>query len=207
MDGEESRNRIVVGMTGASGAAYGYELVKALHERGREVHLIVSPRGEEILSLELGIPKAKLAKLAYRLYANDEMTSPLSSGSFVFDSMVIAPCSMRTLASIASGSSDALIPRVAEVCLKERRRLILVPRETPISLIHIRNMETLALSGATILPAMPAFYPRPETVQDMVRFVVGKILDQLGIDHSLFTRWAGDPRKPGRPGSCVSRSP
>lgn len=198
MDGEEWRSRIVVGITGASGAAYGYELVKALAERGKEVHLILSSRGEELLSLELGLPKAQLAKFAHRMYANDEMTSPLSSGSHKFDSMAIVPCSMRTLASIASGSSDALIPRVAEVCLKEHRRLILVPRETPLSLIHIRNMETLALSGATILPAMPAFYPRPKTVEDMTRFVVGKILDQLGIEHDLFTRWSGASHKPGR---------
>jgi len=198
MDGEEWKNRIVVGITGASGAAYGCELVKALAERGKEVHLILSSRGEEILAMELGLSKAQLAKFAHRVYGNDEMASPLSSGSYRFDSMVIAPCSMRTLASIASGSSDALIPRVAEVCLKERRRLILVPRETPLSLIHIRNIETLAMSGATILPAMPAFYPRPKTLQDIIMFVVGKILDQLGIEHDLFTRWSGASRKPGK---------
>ncbi len=198
MDGEEWRNRIVVAITGASGATYGCEVVKALAERGKEVHLILSSRGQEILAMELGLSRTQLAKFAHRMYGNDEMTSPLSSGSYRFDSMVIVPCSMRTLASIASGSSDALISRVAEVCLKERRRLIIVPRETPLSLIHIRNMETLALSGAVILPAMPAFYPRPKTVQDMVIFVVGKILDQLGVEHDLFTRWSGASRKRGR---------
>ena len=193
MDGETWKNKIVVGITGASGAVYGYRLVKVLVGSGKEVHVIISEPGEELLSMELGVGRRDIADMAHRVYTNHEMKSPLSSGSHLFGAMVIAPCSMKTLGSIASGMSSALIPRVAEVCLKERRQLILVPRETPLSLVHIRNMERAALAGATILPAMPAFYHGPKTVESMVDHVVGKILDQLGVEHDLFKRWGGDP--------------
>jgi 4-hydroxy-3-polyprenylbenzoate decarboxylase len=187
---------MVVGMTGASGAVYGYELVKALAERGKEVHLILSSCGEQLLSLELGLGRDDLTKHAHAVYSNHEMDSPMSSGSFIFPAMVVAPCSMRTLGAIASGISDTLISRVAEVCLKERRRLVVVPRETPLSLIDIRNMESVTLAGATVLPAAPAFYHRPESIQDVVSYVVGKVLDQLGVEHDLFSRWEGVPRTP-----------
>ena len=192
MDGDTWKNRIVVGITGASGAVYGYRLVKHLAALGKEVQVILSEPGEELLSMELGIGSEEIAELAHSIYTNRDMKSPLSSGSYLFNSMVIAPCSMKTLGAIASGISSALIPRVAEVCLKEKRRLILVPRETPLSLIHIRNMETAAMAGATILPAMPGFYHEPGTVDSLVDHVVGKILDQLGIEHDLFKRWGGD---------------
>lgn len=201
MAGEKWKNRIVIGITGASGAVYGYELTKNLTSLGKEVHLIISSSGEQLVSMELGIGRDELAEIAHRVYSNDEMDSPLSSGSYRFDSVVIAPCSMRTLAAIASGNSDTLVTRVAEVCLKERRRLVLVPRETPLSLIHIRNMMDLTQAGATILPAMPGFYHNPKAISDMVSFVVGKVLDQLGIDHDLFKRWEGVHHTPGSQGS------
>jgi len=193
MDGDTWKNEIVVGITGASGAIYGYRLVKVVVEAGKEVHVILSGAGEQLLSMELGIGRSEIEDIAHRVYTNRDMDSPLSSGSHLFGSMVIAPCTMKTLGAIASGISSALIPRVAEVCLKEKRQLILVPRETPLSLVHIRNMEKAALAGATILPAMPAFYHDPKTVESMVDHVVGKILDQLGIAHDLFKRWGEDP--------------
>lgn len=193
MDGGNWKNRIVVGITGASGAIYGYRLLNQLATAGKEVHAIISEPGEELLSMELGIGRDEVAKIVNCIYTNGDMKSPLSSGSFLFNSMVIAPCSMKTLGAIASGISSALIPRVAEVCLKENRRLILVPRETPLSLVHIKNMETAAMAGATILPAMPGFYHEPKTVESMVDHVVGKILDQLGVEHDIFRRWGGDP--------------
>ncbi len=197
MVGDDWSRRIVVGITGASGATYGHRLIGALAEARREIHVILSNCGEELLRIELGIGRNDLATMAHRIYSNDDMTAPLASGSYRFDSMVIAPCSMRTIAAIASGDSGCLMSRVAEVCLKERRRLVLVPRETPLNLLHIRNMETLTLAGATVLPAMPAFYPRPVSVDDMVSFIVGKIMDQLQIEHNLFRRWEGAPRRPG----------
>jgi 4-hydroxy-3-polyprenylbenzoate decarboxylase len=187
----------VLGITGASGVVYGCELAKALVERGKEVHLVVSDPGWDLISMELGLDRSELEGLVHRVYDAIEMDSPLSSGSYLFDSMAIVPCSMRTLGAIASGSSGSLIPRVAEVCLKERRRLVLVPRETPLSLTHIRNMETLTLAGAVILPAMPGFYHDPHTIQDLVNHVVGKIMDQLGIEHDIFKRWTGPPHSPG----------
>jgi 4-hydroxy-3-polyprenylbenzoate decarboxylase len=193
MDGDTWKNKIVIGITGASGSIYGYRLVKVLAQAGKEIHVILSDPGEQLLSMELGIGRSEIEKIAHRLYTNREMDSPLSSGSHLFNSMVIAPCTMKTLGAIASGISSSLIPRVAEVCLKENRKLILVPRETPLSLVHIRNMEKAALAGATILPAMPAFYHNPKTMESMVDHVVGKILDQLGIDHGLFKRWGEDP--------------
>lgn len=202
MDGENWRNRIVVAITGASGVIYGYELVKTLSQMEKEIHLILSPSGRELLSLELGLLPDDLSGYVKRLYSNDEMSSALSSGSNKFGSMVVAPCSMHTLASIASGDSSTLVSRAADIALKEGRRLVLVPRETPLNLIHIRNMETVTLAGATVLPAMPAFYHKPETVSDMVSFVVGKILDRLGIENDLFKRWQGVDHKSGNRGSA-----
>ena len=198
MGGRGWENRIVVGITGASGVVYGYELVKALAQREKEVHLILSDPGRQLLSMELGDEAGDISRLVTHVYGNDEMESPLSSGSYPFEAMVVAPCSMRTLGSIAAGISDRLIPRVAEVCLKERRPLILVPRETPLSLIHIRNMEAVTMAGAVVLPAMPGFYHEPESITDLVHHVVGKILDQLGVENEMFKRWSGVRRRPDR---------
>lgn len=196
VDGGEWQDRIVVGITGASGVVYGYELVRALADKGKEVHLIISDPGRELLSMELGINPGELAQFAERVYGNDEMGSPLSSGSYPFQSMAVVPCSMRTLAAISAGNSDRLIPRVAEVCLKERRRLVLVPRETPLSLTHLRNMESVTMAGAVVLPAMPGFYHQPRSLMDLVHHVVGKILDQLQVENDMFKRWSGLPRRP-----------
>jgi len=178
----------VVGITAASGVVYGVRLLQVLPRRRT---VICSDEGLQLLQLEAGIDEAHLNAIADHHYDNDDLFSPLASGSVPFDAFVIAPCSMSTMSKIACGIADNLITRVASVALKERRRLILLIRETPLSSIHLANLERLALAGATIMPACPAFYPEPKKVSDMVDFVVGRVLDQLDIKHDLYKRWSG----------------
>jgi 4-hydroxy-3-polyprenylbenzoate decarboxylase len=178
----------VVGITGASGVVYGVRLLETLPSKKT---LICSAEALKLLELEVGIGRDALYAKADAHYENDDMFSSLASGSVVFDSLVIAPCSMSTMSKIACGIADNLITRVASVALKERRTLLLLIRETPISSIHLANLERLALAGATIMPASPAFYPEPKSVQQMVDFVVGRVLDQLGAEHDLYRRWSG----------------
>ena len=183
--------RLVVAITGASGAIYGKRLLEALKELGVETHLIISGAAEEVIRLELGVDPEEIRRIADASYHPDDLTAPLSSGSYHVDGMVIAPCSMKTLAAIAHGLASNLILRAADVCIKEGRPLILVPRETPLSRIHLRNMLTLAEMGVRILPACPAFYHKPESIGDLVDFVVGKVLDSLGLHHNLYQRYGG----------------
>ena len=185
--------RTVVGVTGASGAPYAVRLLETLDG---EIDLILSRDAEDVVRLETGRGPADLEKLATRSFRNDDLTSAPASGSYPFDAMVIVPCSGTTIAKIAAGIADNLITRAAAVALKERRRLILVPRETPLSTIAIENLLKLANSGATVLPAMPGFYHRPKRVEDLVDFVVGRILDQIGQKHELVERWKGWPKDP-----------
>jgi 4-hydroxy-3-polyprenylbenzoate decarboxylase len=180
---------IIVAITGASGVIYGKRLLEVLQGK-HEVHLITSKTSHQLLKHELGLTKDDLRQLADHAYDEDDLTAPLSSGSFLIDAMVIVPCSMKTLAGIAHGYSENLILRAADVTLKEQRKLILVPRETPLTVIHLRNLLELAALGVIILPAMPAFYPNPTTIDALIDFVVGKILDALAIPHSLFKRWS-----------------
>jgi 4-hydroxy-3-polyprenylbenzoate decarboxylase len=182
----------VVGVTGASGVIYGLRLLEELPGR-RSV--IVSEDAAKIAEVELGISKDDILSKADAHYENDDMFSPLASGSVKFDSMVIAPCSTSTMSKIACGIADNLITRVASVALKEKRKLVLLIRETPLSSIHLGNMERLALAGATVMPASPAFYPKPDDIDDLVDFVVGRVLDELGIENKLYRRWAGKPTK------------
>ncbi|GAB6944991.1 UbiX family flavin prenyltransferase [Vulcanisaeta sp. JCM 14467] len=185
--------RIIVGITGASGVIYGVrflEMVKR-YAGDSEVHLVVSNTAIDILRYETELDKGSLLKLADKVYTEDELGAPIASGSFKHDGMVVIPCSMKTLASIAHGITDNLITRAADVTLKERRRLILVIRETPLNLIHIKNMELVTLAGAIVMPAAPAFYNRPRTIDDMVNFIVGRVLDLLGIENDLYRRWSG----------------
>jgi len=177
----------VVGITGASGTIYGVRLLERLP--GRKA-VIISSDAAKIARIELGMSKRSIEARADVRYGNDDMHSPLASGSVRFDSMVIAPCSTSTMSKIACGIADNLITRVAAVALKERRKLVLL-RETPLSSIHLSNMERLSLAGATIMPASPAFYPMPKDVDDMVNFMVGRVLDELGIDNDLYMRWSG----------------
>jgi flavin prenyltransferase len=186
--------RTIVGVTGASGAPYAVRLLETL---AGEIDLVISRDAEDVVRLETGREPAALEKLATRTFRNDDLTAPPASGSYPFDAVVIVPCSGTTLAKIAAGIADKLINRAAAVALKERRNLILVPRETPLSPIALGNLATLANAGATVLPAMPGFYHRPRTVQDLVDFVVGRILDQLGQKHELVERWKGWPKEKG----------
>ncbi len=183
--------KLIVAITGASGAIYSRRLLEILRELGVEVHLIISKAAEGIIKHELGITRSEIERLARYAYREDDMEAPLSSGTFIVDGMIIIPCSMKTLAGIVNGYSENLILRAADVTLKERRRLIIVPRETPLSTIHLRNLLEAARNGAIILPAMPAFYHKPERIDDLVDFIVGKILDSIGIKHKLFRRWCG----------------
>jgi polyprenyl P-hydroxybenzoate/phenylacrylic acid decarboxylase-like protein len=184
-------SRLVVGVTGSSAPQLGLVLLELLREVDDvEVHLIVSPGAERTIELELGMKRAEFEALADVVYEPHDMAAAVSSGSFLTAGMVICPCSMKTLASVATGVSLGLIARAADVTLKERRPLVLVTRETPLNLIHIRNMETVTLAGATVLPPMPAFYHRPATITDLLRQTAGKVLDQFGIAHNAFSRWS-----------------
>ena len=172
--------KIVVGVTGASGIPYAKRLLEQLEEH--EVALLVSDIAQKISEHETG-------ERFTPTFENTDLSAPPASGSSGYEAMVIIPCSMKTLAGIATGYSDNLILRAADVMLKEGRKLILVPRETPLSLIHLRNLVKVKESGATIIPAMPAFYYKPKTIEDQVDFIVGKVLEQLGIEHSLYKKW------------------
>jgi len=183
--------QLIVAITGASGVIYGKRLLEVLKEKNVETHLIISKTGEKIIEHELGTTREELEKLGSQVYDEDDFNAPLTSGSFITDSMIIIPCSMKTLAGIAHGYSENLILRAADVTLKEKRKLILVLRETPLNAVHLRNLLELAMQGVIILPAMPAFYHRPKKIDDLVNFIVGKVLDSLGIEHKLFERWSG----------------
>jgi len=183
--------RLVVAVTGASGVIYGKRLLEVLHAKKVETHLIVSKAAEKVIEYELDMSKKDFAKLATRVYDVDDLTAPLMSGSFKTDGMIIMPCTMKTLAGITHGFADNLILRAADVALKERRPLVVVPRETPLNVIHLQNMLKAAELGISVIPAMPAFYYRPRGISDMVDFVVGRVLDRIGIEHSLFKRYSG----------------
>ncbi|MEW6278484.1 MAG: UbiX family flavin prenyltransferase [Candidatus Eremiobacterota bacterium] len=184
-------DRIVVGISGSSSPVYGVRLLEVLRLRGQEeLHLILSRSAHHTLRHEL--PEWSLEKveaLAHVCHSPENLAAPVASGSYLTRAMVVAPCSMRSLAGIAHSLSDNLLLRAADVHLKERRPLILVPRETPLHLGHLRNMVSATEMGAVVLPPMAAFYHRPRTVMDVVDHTVGKILDQLGIPHDLFQRW------------------
>ena len=183
---------VVVGISGASGVGYGVRLLQVLAEKGCVTHLIVTDSARKIMEIETDFSPEEVEKLTSYVHPPDDFSAPVASGSHPFDSMVIVPCSMGTLSSIASGSSDTLISRAADVCLKEKRRLILVPRETPLSLVQLRNMVAVAEAGAVVLPACPAFYSRPESLEELVDVLVGRVLDLLGVENDLYRRWKVD---------------
>lgn len=197
----DSSAPIVLAMTGASGAPYAVRLLQVLCQAGRTVHLTISPSGAHVLREETSIAPAQSASRFDPLVFGDldpdrvvfhhhaDFTAGIASGSFPTGGMVICPCSMSTLASIATGVTTNLITRAADVHIKERRKLILVPRETPLSLIHLENMTTVTRAGAVVLPAMPGWYHNPESLNDLVDFVTGRICDQLGIGNDLIPRW------------------
>ena len=183
--------RLVVAITGASGVIYGIRALEILKKLEVETHLILSKWGSKNIKIETDMGADFVMSLATRCYEDENMAASVSSGSFKVDGMIIIPCSMKTLASIANALDDSLVSRAADVCIKEQRKLVLVPRETPLSKIHLKNMIKLANTNAVILPAMPGFYHRPRTMDDLINHVVGKVLDQFNIDHDLFKRWGG----------------
>ncbi len=203
---------LVVALTGASGSLYGLRLVEVLLRAGRTVHLTISPAAVEVLDTEAGrtvhlaanefepadllgpaAPGLDLSRLHYHHFR--DFKAGIASGSFLTGGMAVCPCSMGTLAALAHGVSENLIHRAADVHLKERRKLVLVPRETPLGLIGLRNMVAVTEAGAVVLPAMPAFYTRPRGIADLVDFVVGRVCDQFGVPHALGARWSERPEE------------
>ncbi len=184
--------RIIVAISGASGAVYGVRLLQVLRDTpGIESHLVVSSGGWRNVQAEHGLQRADIEALAHHVHDIANVGASIASGSFPCSGMVVAPCSMRTLAAIAHGLSDNLITRAADVVLKERRRLVLMVRESPLSLIHLRNMVSATEAGAIICPPIPAFYLRPQSVDDIVDFSVARVLDLLDVPHTLAARWNG----------------
>jgi 4-hydroxy-3-polyprenylbenzoate decarboxylase len=183
--------RVIVGITGATGAIYGVRLLEALGDLEVETHLVTSKWGERTIEHETPLSLAEVRALASEWHAGGNQAAVVSSGSFRTDGMVVAPCSMRTLAAIRHGLSDSLIARAADVTLKERRRLVLLARETPLSEIHLENMHALARMGVTIMPPVPAFYARPTTLGELIDHTVARVLDQLGLDPEWSGRWDG----------------
>jgi 4-hydroxy-3-polyprenylbenzoate decarboxylase len=192
---------IVMAVTGASGAPYAVRLLETLVERKQQVSLIVSDHGVRLLDTEMGIGGVSQLRervgatgwdVCVRVFDDRDRGAAPASGSALSAGMVICPCSMGTMSAIAVGASRSLVERAADVALKERRRLILVPRETPYSAIHLENMLTLTRAGAVVLPASPGFYHRPRAIDDLVDFVVARVLDHLGVEHSLVPRWGSE---------------
>ena len=184
--------RIVVAITGATGAVYGVRLLRQLSSTpGIETHLVVSDAAVLTLHQETGLQRRDVEALAHVVHKNRDIGASIASGSFQSDGMVIAPCSMKTLASVAHGLSDNLIARAADVVLKERRRLVLMVRETPFNLAHLRNMTLVTEMGGIVFPPLPSFYHKPASIEEMVDHTVGRVIDLFGVEHALAPRWSG----------------
>jgi flavin prenyltransferase len=188
-----SESGLVVAVTGASGAPYARALIHNVAATGLPLYIVASSAGKLVYEIEMGTPLEADLPPTIHLYRENDFTAPFASGSFPILGMVIVPCTMGTLGAIANGLSQNLIHRAADVCLKEGRPLVIVPRETPLNQIHLNNMLHLARAGAIILPAMPGFYHRPQTVEELVHFIVARILDQFGIPQTLVAPWSGSP--------------
>jgi 4-hydroxy-3-polyprenylbenzoate decarboxylase len=187
-----ANKRLIIAITGATGAVYGVRLLQVLREqRGIETHLMVSDAGVLNLHQELDMNRKEVEALAHVVHNVRDVGASIASGSFQSEGMIIAPCSMKTLAAVAHGLSDTLITRAADVVLKERRRLVLMVRETPLNLAHLRNMTAVTEMGGIIFPPLPGFYHRPKTIAEMVDHTVGRVLDLFAIPHALTPRWDG----------------
>ena len=198
---KSNKDRLVVGLSGASGIAYGVRLLEALAELGVESHLVMSKAAEMTIGYETPLKPKDVAAKAAHTYAIGDIAAPIASGSFKTKGMIIAPCSVRTMSEIATGVTSSLLTRAADVTLKERRPLILVVRETPLHLGHLRTLVSLAEMGAIILPPVPAFYAAPHTISDIIDQLVGRMLDILGYDWPNVRRWGEDLAKGRRAGS------
>ncbi len=187
---------IIVGITGATGTVYGIRLLEVLAPmKDIETHLVISEAGKKTIAHETPQSIDDIRKLASYSYDIDDIEAPISSGSFFWDGMVVAPCTIKTMSALANSYSENLLVRAGDVTLKEHRKLVLMVRETPLHLGHLRNMARLSEMGAIIMPPMPAFYHQPQTVQDIIDHTVGKVLDIFNIKHNLFRRWSGNPDK------------
>ena len=189
--------RLIVGITGATGAIFGVRVLEALKAAEVETHLVLSKWGLQTVEHETGLTMADLEARASVVHGTGNMAATISSGSFKTEGMIVAPCSMRTVAAIAHGNGENLVHRAADVILKEHRRLVLVPRETPLSEIHLENLLKLSRLGVRILPPMPAFYNKPATLDDMVNHIVARVLDQFDIEASFARRWDGEMERAG----------
>jgi len=184
--------RLIVAITGSSGAIYGIRLLEALRAAPKvEVHLILSKGGKLTAALETGRKAKDIEKLAHHVHSDQDLAASVASGSFRTAGMIVAPCSMKTLAEIATGNASSLLSRAADVMLKERRRLVLMVRETPLSLVHLRNMVSVTEMGAIIAPPVPAFYARPQNLDQMIEHTLGRVLDLFDIDSPAVRRWEG----------------
>src|SRR5262245_26181504 len=192
-------SRLIVGISGASGVIYGVRLLQALRDLPVETHLVRTRTAEVTLAHETKMKVADVRRLADVAYPNDDLAAAISSGSYRTIGMIVAPCSMRSLSEIAHGITSNLLTRAADVVLKERRKLVLVARETPLHVIHLRNMTTLAEMGAVIAPPVPAFYNRPKTLDDIVDHTVGRLLDLFDFDTGKVKRWKSSPRSVAEP--------
>ena len=182
--------RLIVGISGASGAEIGIQLLRAMQRQPEwETHLVISAGARRTIRLETAYSVEQVEALATHCHALGDIGAGIASGTFKTEGMVVAPCSMKTVAGIAHGYAQNLLLRAADVALKEKRKLVLVPRESPLNLVHLKNLELLLLAGATILPANPSFYSRPQTVEQVADTVVARVLDHLGIEHELAVRW------------------
>lgn len=188
---DRMQDRFVVGVTGGSGTILALRLLEKL--KNYETHLVISENAKKVMAEETGFPPERMLSLATYTYDDKDIAAKVSSGSFIFNALVVIPCSISTLGKIASGISDTLTTRACAVALKERRRMVLVPREMPYSTIVLENMHKLSLAGAIIAPASPGYYTKPKTVDDMVNFIVSRVLDLMGVENSLIKRWrSGD---------------
>lgn len=186
--------RLIVGISGSTGAIYGVRMLEVLHAMPNvEIHLVASSAARMTIQYEVGRDPDQVFALADHVYEERNIGAAIASGTFITDGMVISPCSMKTLSAVANAYNDTLISRAADVCLKERRKLIMLVRETPLNLVHLRLMAQVTEAGGVILPPMPAFYHLPKSIDDIVNHTVGKALDQFGIPHELFKRWSGIP--------------
>jgi 4-hydroxy-3-polyprenylbenzoate decarboxylase len=183
------KERIIIGITGASGVIYGIEILRELKKKDLEVHLIISESGKKNISLETDYSVGDVEALTDIVYDNRDLTAPPASGSFLTKGMIIAPCTIKTLSGIANSYSESLIVRAADVSLKEKRKLVLLVRETPLHKGHLDLMSRAADLGAHILPPMPSFYNHPKTIDEIIHQTIGKVFDYLGIEHKLYQRW------------------
>jgi 4-hydroxy-3-polyprenylbenzoate decarboxylase len=198
----QEQPRLIVGITGASGAIYGVRLLKLLKDSGIHTHVIISKAAKITIAYETNLKVSQIEKLATTVHPIDDIAAACSSGSFRTLGMIIAPCSIKTMSEIATGNTGNLISRAADVALKERRRVVLMLRETPLHIGHIRSMAAVTEAGAIVYPPVPAFYSRPQTLEEMVDHTLGRVLDLFDIDLGVVKRWSGEKSRPNESGSA-----